>query len=164
MFEYVSDHYKMKGPAVEAKFFLEKGKIFEIQLNLNKESSLSWQILSDKKDPVLEKHIKQWMQDYAKKKDPTVDLPLDFNNLPSYSLLVLKRIHKIGFGKTLSYRDLAIQTGKPRGARAVGNACGRNPFPLVIPCHRVLASDGKIGGYSGGLEVKKLLLTYESAG
>ena len=65
-------------------------------------------------------------------------------------------------GKTVSYQELATMTGHPKSARAAGSACGRNPCPLIIPCHRVITSAGKLGGFTAGLEIKKLLLAFEA--
>jgi methylated-DNA-[protein]-cysteine S-methyltransferase len=70
-------------------------------------------------------------------------------------------IAKIPFGKTKSYGEIAAQVGRPGASRAVGSACGANPLPLFVPCHRVLASNGAIGGFSGGLAVKRMLLRHE---
>ena len=76
---------------------------------------------------------------------------------------VWKEISKIPFGETRTYKDLAIAIGKPNSSRAVANACGKNPYPVIIPCHRVIRSDGKLGGYSGdgGIVTKKMLLEAE---
>lgn len=70
-------------------------------------------------------------------------------------------LRRIPFGDTRSYADLAREVGVPKGPRAVGQANGRNPIPVIVPCHRVLASGGKLGGYSSGLEVKRWLLRHE---
>ncbi len=67
----------------------------------------------------------------------------------------------VPYGSTVSYRDLARQVGSPRGYQAVGQANGRNPLPILIPCHRCLAADGSLGGYSGGLDIKRFLLQLE---
>ena len=77
---------------------------------------------------------------------------------------VWKEISKIPFGETRTYKDLAIAIGKPNSSRAVANACGKNPYPVIIPCHRVIKSDGKLGGYSGagGVKKKKELLKLEN--
>ena len=69
----------------------------------------------------------------------------------------------IPYGKTMSYGWVAEKIGKPKAARAVGQALGRNPLPIIVPCHRVLASDGGLGGFTGGVETKKYLLHLESA-
>ncbi len=68
---------------------------------------------------------------------------------------------KIPYGKTISYKTLAKRVGNKNKARAVGNANGKNPIPIIIPCHRVIANDGSLGGYGGGLEIKNFLLKLE---
>jgi len=70
-------------------------------------------------------------------------------------------MRKIPFGRTKSYGEVAQAIGKPKAVRAVGGACGANPIPVLVPCHRVLAAHGKIGGFGGGLEWKRKLLTRE---
>ena len=88
-------------------------------------------------------------------------------NLPlkgtEFEVKVWKEISKIPYGETRTYKDLAIAIGKPDSARAVANACGKNPYPPIIPCHRVIRTDGKLGGYSGkgGVKTKKKLLKQE---
>ena len=74
---------------------------------------------------------------------------------------VWREIEKIPFGKTKTYLEIAKAIGKPGASRAVGSACGANPLPLLVPCHRVLASNGGLGGFSGGLDIKKKLLRME---
>ena len=82
----------------------------------------------------------------------------------SFQIKVWKEIVKIPKGKTKTYKEIAINIGHPNSARAVANACGKNPYPGTIPCHRVVRSDGKIGGYSGpgGVTQKKRLLQEEN--
>lgn len=69
---------------------------------------------------------------------------------------------KIPYGKTKTYKELAMLIGDPNAGRAVGNACNKNPIPIVIPCHRVIGSDGDLTGYAGGLDIKKYLLNLET--
>ena len=78
---------------------------------------------------------------------------------------VWDEIDKIPYGRTKSYKEIAIILGKPRAARAVANACGKNPTPIIRPCHRVICSNGEIGGYSaiGGATLKKRLLEKEKS-
>ncbi|MDC3103099.1 MGMT family protein [Gammaproteobacteria bacterium] len=85
--------------------------------------------------------------------------PTDFQRL------VWREIEKIPYGETRSYRDIAIRIGRPKSYRAVANACGKNPLPIIRPCHRVICSNGEIGGYSinGGAALKKALLKCESS-
>ena len=82
----------------------------------------------------------------------------------NFQRTVWKEISKIPFGETRTYKDIAIAIGKPNSSRAVANACGKNPYPVIIPCHRVIRSDGKLGGYSGvgGVKKKKELLKLEN--
>ena len=80
-----------------------------------------------------------------------------------FQIRVWNELKKIPKGETRTYKDIAELIGKPTAARAVANACGKNPYPITIPCHRVIRSDGGLGGYSGegGVEKKKLLLKNE---
>ena len=82
----------------------------------------------------------------------------------NFKKLVFEKIDKIPYGETRSYKDIAIAIGKPNSYRAVANACAKNPLPIIRPCHRVIRSDGKIGGYSakGGTVLKRALLRCES--
>ncbi|MGJ9711039.1 methylated-DNA--[protein]-cysteine S-methyltransferase [Actinotignum sp. GS-2025c] len=75
---------------------------------------------------------------------------------------VQRALAEIPYGQTRSYGELAAMVGNPRAVRAVGSACARNPIPIVLPCHRVLAAHGALGGYAGGLDMKKALLRLES--
>jgi len=79
-----------------------------------------------------------------------------------FQMKVIKELTQIPFGKTCSYAELAVRVGHPRAYRAVGSANGKNPLPIIYPCHRVIASNGSLGGYSGGLRIKTALLTLES--
>jgi len=82
-----------------------------------------------------------------------------------FQQLVWNEIDKIPYGETRSYIDIAVSIGKPRAARAVANACAKNPTPIKRPCHRVICNNGQIGGYSGpgGTKTKKKLLEQESS-
>lgn len=90
----------------------------------------------------------------------TSDFNLDLSGT-TFQKLVWKALLKIPYGKTVSYKEIAEITGHPRASRAVGSACGENPIPIIIPCHRVISSNGGLGGYSAGVEIKKELLKLE---
>lgn len=92
------------------------------------------------------------------------ELPVDLRLAAGFRRAVLERLPEIAYGSTASYAALAAEVGHPRAVRAVGTACARNPLPIVVPCHRVVRSDGAIGNYLGGPEVKRTLLEMERAG
>src|ERR1700729_2879606 len=79
-----------------------------------------------------------------------------------FQLAVWKELMKVPAGKTVSYAELARRIKRPKAVRAVGNAMGANPIPIIVPCHRVIASGGKIGGFGGGLDLKRKLLAAEN--
>ena len=82
----------------------------------------------------------------------------------NFQKMVWTELKKIPFGETRTYKEIAVAIGKPKAARAVANACGKNPYPIIIPCHRVVRSDGTIGGFTGdgGVEKKRQLLRQEN--
>ena len=87
--------------------------------------------------------------------------PLDWAGKTEFQKSVWREMLKIPVGKTKSYGEIARAIGRPKAVRAVGGACGANPVPVLVPCHRVLAANGKIGGFSGGLGWKRVLLARE---
>jgi methylated-DNA-[protein]-cysteine S-methyltransferase len=89
------------------------------------------------------------------------DVGLDWQLTRGFGRRVLEATSRIPFGATSTYRQVATEAGSPRGSRAAGNALGANPIPIIVPCHRVLHSTGGLGGYTGGLERKQLLLEIE---
>jgi methylated-DNA-[protein]-cysteine S-methyltransferase len=91
------------------------------------------------------------------------NLPIDWSLVHGFAGRILRKTARIPFGEVRSYGQLAAQAGSPRAARAVGNALGSNPIPIVVPCHRVLHADGGLGGYSGGLDRKRYLLALEGS-
>ena len=109
--------------------------------------------------PALDVAIRE-LEEYFAGRRREFTLPLDLRGTP-FQLAVWNGLAQIPYGTTCSYADLARQIGRPRAHRAVGAANGANPVPIVLPCHRVIASGGGIGGYSGGLETKRRLLAFE---
>ena len=91
------------------------------------------------------------------------DMQLDWRLSDGFRSTVLHHLPEIGYGRTASYATVAKLAGNPKAVRAVGSACATNPLPVVVPCHRVVRSDGAIGGYLGGTEAKRLLLELEAA-
>ncbi len=88
---------------------------------------------------------------------------LDLSTATPFQRQVWEKTRLIPYGETRSYSWVAEQIGKPGAARAVGQALGRNPLPIIIPCHRVVASDGKLCGFAGGLGMKRRLLSLEAS-
>lgn len=111
------------------------------------------------KHPLLDRTFAELKQ-YAAGKLTRFTVPLDLAPLPDFTRRVLMVLMKLGHGKLLSYGELAARAGSPRAARAVGGAVGRNPIPVIVPCHRVVAANG-IGGFGLGLACKRALLAIE---
>ena len=91
------------------------------------------------------------------------DVPLDWRLSAGFRSTVLHHLPEIAYGHTASYAAVAQLAGNPKAARAVGSACATNPLPVVVPCHRVVRSDGAMGGYLGGTDAKRTLLVLEGA-
>ena len=91
-------------------------------------------------------------------------VPLDRRLSSGFRRVALDAVAAIPYGATASYAEVAARAGRPRAVRAVGGACATNPIPLIVPCHRVLRSDGAVGGYGGGADMKRALLALEGAG
>jgi len=89
------------------------------------------------------------------------EMPLDISSGTDFQQLVWSTLRRIPYGQTITYGQLAERVGKASASRAVGTANGANPIPIIIPCHRVVAAGGKLGGYSGGLDIKQALLRLE---
>ena len=107
------------------------------------------------------KEVMRQLDSYFAGKLQDFDLPLVLDGT-EFQLLVWRHLRKIPYGETVSYGQLARQIGSPDAARAVGLANGSNPIPIIIPCHRVIGSNGDLTGFGGGLPVKKKLLALES--
>lgn len=105
--------------------------------------------------------IARELRDYAKGQCRRFDLHVDLGTLRPFQRAVLTAIAKVPFGQTRTYAWVAREIGSPKAARAVGQALHNNPIPIIIPCHRIIASNGGLGGYGGGLPLKRKLLQLE---
>lgn len=103
------------------------------------------------------------VEEYFAGRRTAFDIALDLRLSAGFRRTVLGHLAAISYGHTESYAEVAAATGHPGAVRAVGSACATNPLPVVVPCHRVVRSDGSLGGYLGGLEVKRTLLELEAA-
>jgi len=112
-------------------------------------------------DPSRLRAVERELQEYFDGKRKTFSLRVDLSHITPFQSKVLKAAAKIPFGRVMSYGELADCIGRSRSARAVGGALGMNPVPLVVPCHRVIGSNGSLTGFGGGLGMKKALLRAE---
>ncbi|MEU5118512.1 methylated-DNA--[protein]-cysteine S-methyltransferase [Streptomyces asoensis] len=111
--------------------------------------------------PLLAEAIRQ-LEEYFRGTRRDFDLPLDWSLISGFNRQVLRELASgVPFGAVVGYGDLAKRVGQPSAAQAVGTAMGANPLPIVVPCHRVVESNGRIGGFGGGLETKRQLLALE---
>jgi len=103
------------------------------------------------------------LEEYFTGRRRAFDLPLDMRLARGFRRVVLEHLREIAYGATASYGVVATAAGKPAAVRAVGTACAKNPLPVVVPCHRVVRSDGAVGQYVGGPAAKQALITLEAA-
>ncbi len=130
------------------------------QALLSELSTGSIELLNDQAAPRLREARKQLI-DYLAGTRQSFDLSLDLSQGTSFQQKVWRTLLSISYGKLRSYQWVAVRVGGRQYARAVGNAVGANPVPIVIPCHRIVAQDASLGGFSGGLPTKRKLLTLE---
>jgi len=107
--------------------------------------------------------IARQLQEYFRGERNRFEVPLDFSGVPAFTRAVLLATAEVPYGHLATYRDIAQRVGRPGATRAVGNALGRNPIPIIVPCHRIVRSDSSLGGYAGGIEIKQRLLAHEGA-
>jgi methylated-DNA-[protein]-cysteine S-methyltransferase len=107
------------------------------------------------------KVLKKEIAEYFEGKQPNFSLPLDLEGVTDFQFEVYEQLLMIPYGGTVSYGEIAARVHRPKGSRAVGQAVRRNPIGIIIPCHRVIASDGGIGGFGGGREESSLNLKRE---
>jgi methylated-DNA-[protein]-cysteine S-methyltransferase len=107
--------------------------------------------------------VRRQIDDYLAGRRDRFALPTDLTLATGFRLEVLGALAAIPYGATRTYAEVAGTVGRPAASRAVGTACARNPIPLVIPCHRVVRTGGALGGYAGGLDLKRRLLDLEAA-
>jgi methylated-DNA-[protein]-cysteine S-methyltransferase len=107
-------------------------------------------------------HVRRELDEYFEGRRREFDLPIDLRGREGFSRTILDRLARVPYGEVTTYKSLAVAAGNPRAARAVGTIMNRNPIPIVLPCHRVVGSNGSLVGYGGGLERKRLLLDLEA--
>lgn len=107
--------------------------------------------------------VRRELEEYFEGRRRAFDLPVDWRLIRGFARKTLRATARVPFGTVTTYGELAGRIGSPRAARAVGNALGSNPIPIVIPCHRVVRAGGNLGGYGGGVRRKRTLLSLEGA-
>lgn len=132
----------------------EENKIIEIQVNKERQENIS-----PKETPLLKETEKQ-LREYLDGKRKKFDIPFNPKGT-KFMKEVWKALLEIPYGETRTYQQIAEKVGKPKAARAVGMANHRNPIPIMIPCHRVIGSNGKLVGYALGMDIKSFLLNWE---
>ena len=114
-----------------------------------------------KEENNISKEAKKQLEEYFKNERHEFDLPLNMNGHTDFYKSVWQALLKIEYGKTRSYTDLSVAINNPKAVRAVGMANGKNPFAIVVPCHRVIGKDNSLTGYASGIDVKRWLLEHE---
>jgi methylated-DNA-[protein]-cysteine S-methyltransferase len=137
------------------------GKSFQVDIDQDGVigAAFSDEPTQPKNDELYDQALRE-MHEYAEGKRKVFSLPLHPKGTP-FQLKVWNALLEIPYGETRTYGQIAKAIGMPKASRAVGGACNRNPIGIIIPCHRVIGSDGKLTGYYGGLEYKELLLKHE---
>jgi methylated-DNA-[protein]-cysteine S-methyltransferase len=132
-----------------------------VSLAIECDGALPWDGVPEQGDEVLDRAVKQ-LDEYFAGHRRQFDLPLSLAG-SAFQLAVWEQIAALDFGEVVSYGEIGLSTGRATAGRAVGGAVGANPIPIIVPCHRVLASDGRITGYSGGdgISTKSWLLQHE---
>ncbi|MGK5595280.1 MAG: methylated-DNA--[protein]-cysteine S-methyltransferase [Parachlamydiaceae bacterium] len=118
-------------------------------------------MIKDADHPLIKETEKQ-LEEYFRRQRTAFDLPITFCGGTPFQRKVWGLLNEIPYGATCSYKDIALKMNRPKAVRAVGAAIGKNPISIIVPCHRVLASNGHLTGFAGGLERKKALLSLES--
>lgn len=140
----------------------QDGKVVNVEFKTKKTHSPE---AVDQASPITDQtaaKISQQLTEYFAGKRKRFELLLEYDGTP-FQRAVWQAMQRIPYGQTLTYQQLASNIGHARASRAVANACGANPLPIIIPCHRVVASNGELGGYSSGVDKKIWLLKHEGA-
>jgi methylated-DNA-[protein]-cysteine S-methyltransferase len=141
--------------------FLSELLIFADSMNEAKRT-VTGQFPGAEEKPAFFRDAAKLLRSYMRGERIEFTIPVDLTGLKPFTQKVLNEVKKVAYGETISYGQIAAALGyKQGGARAVGQAVGRNPIPIVIPCHRVIQGNGSLGGFSMGLDVKKKLLALE---
>ncbi len=146
------------------KVLIGQGAIDDVTLAFSYDKGFWCELYGRGTHPDQEDLILDWLESYIQKKPMSLErFRLNFNPIPPFTAKALHTVGQIPFGETQTYSDIAIKLGNPKGMRAIGCACHHNPFPLIIPCHRVVTKNG-LGGFAYPIKMKQLLLDFETNG
>ncbi len=148
-----------KRPRVCVKILLGQGTIDDVCLTFS--DSFCFEITTFKDQPQLVQQVTDWLSAYANKKPTDAPLPFRLDHASAFTKEALDALQRVGFGTTATYGDVAAAIDRARAVRAVGSVCHHNPFPIFIPCHRIISSQG-LGGFAYPMAMKKELLSFES--
>ncbi len=154
----IINRYRFNTGLVLLTFYANDEKLLGIEVNNSRHLDIEGVFLT-KSNKIIDESINQ-VREYFARERREFNLPLDKQD-DEFESKVYEELKNVKFGETITYKELASKLGKEDGSRAVGNALAKNKFPLIIPCHRVIKSDGNIGNYIGGEEAKKALLEFE---
>lgn len=154
----IINRYRFNTGLVLLTFYADDEKLLGIEVNNSRHLNIKGIFLT-KSNKIIDESINQ-VREYFARERREFNLPLDKQG-DKFESRVCEELKKVKFGETITYKELAASLGKEDGSRAVGNALAKNKFPLIIPCHRVIKSDGNTGNYIGGEEAKKALLEFE---
>lgn len=153
--------YLSEGPAIDVLVESVKGEIVKVGLSLGKSRGMTFTFTEN--NPGLYSQIQRWAEGYVKGENRALP-KLKIEHFGPFANQVIQAIAEMPIGSVMTYGELAALLGNPQASRAVGNACGRNQHLLFIPCHRIVAKGGRLGGFSGGdLEIKRRLLAFEAS-
>lgn len=147
---------------INFKVLASKKGICEVHLNDKKITPGKYKAITLRPDDPYLFNIYSQMEEYFNRTKRSFEIPLDISG-SDFQLNVWKELSKIPYGKVRTYRDIAVKIGGANYVRAVGRANGQNPVPIIIPCHRVIESNGRLGGYSAGAGIKEKLLELEGS-
>lgn len=149
----------MKSPIGNLELKEKQGRLVEVVFCGKRKRQIHKDFKNGPLSPTLQK-AKEQLEEYFTGQRKKFNLPLQIMGT-DFQEKVWQQLKKVGYGESQSYSELAKGVGAPKAMRAVGSACGKNPLPIIVPCHRILSKSGTLGGFSGGLEVKAWLLEHE---
>jgi len=153
---------RMPSPAGPLLIGVSESALVVLEFDRGLPRAVAGQPVAWEESPVRTQAVRQQLEEYFAGERRSFELPLDLRGT-EFRRRCWDELLKIRYGETRSYAEIARAVGNPKGFRAVGQANHYNPIAIIVPCHRVLASDGLLGGYGGGLAVKALLLRLEGA-